>query len=122
MLLATLPARYARLIGTDWSTVVDTQPDGQATYVPLGLRVVESLLRRRFDADDIAVCYVDQIDQFVGERTRVIGIPRTTRSASRSPPTSMRTSPASPPNRSTQPNSVASSCTRRCTNGGRAFD
>jgi radical SAM superfamily enzyme YgiQ (UPF0313 family) len=74
MLLATLPARYARLIGTDWSTNVDTLPDGQAAYVPLGLRVVESLLRRRFSPDDIAVCYVDHIEQFVGERTRVIGI------------------------------------------------
>ena len=46
-------------------------------YVPNGLRVVESLLARRFPPEDIAVCYpdqIDQIDRFVGEDTRVVGV------------------------------------------------
>lgn len=74
MLLATLPAQYARYFGTDWSTEVETNPDGSAKYVPNGLRVVESLLSRRFDPADLAVCYPDQLDQFVGPDTRVLGI------------------------------------------------
>lgn len=74
MLLATLPAQYARFMGTDWSTQVEVNPDGSAKYVPNGLRVVESLLFRRFKADDIVVCYPDQLDQFVGSETRVIGV------------------------------------------------
>ena len=43
MLLAALPARYARAMGTDWSTMVETNPEGTAKYVPNGLRVIEAL-------------------------------------------------------------------------------
>jgi hypothetical protein len=47
---------------------------GKAKYVPQGLRVVEALLAQRFGEEDIAVCYAGQLDQFVGEDTRVVGI------------------------------------------------
>ncbi len=73
MLLATLPQKYAKLF-TGWSLENETWPDGQAKYVPNGLRVVEALLRQRFAADDIAVCYPDQLHLFVGPATRVVGI------------------------------------------------
>lgn len=74
MLLATLPAKYARIMGTDWSTAVEVNPDGTATAVPNGLRVVEALLARCFGPGNVAVCYPDQFDQFVGPATRAIGI------------------------------------------------
>jgi radical SAM superfamily enzyme YgiQ (UPF0313 family) len=74
MLLATLPARYARVMGTDWSTEVEVNEDGTARAVPNGLRVIEALLARRFGEENIAVCYPDQLDRFVGPETRAIGI------------------------------------------------
>jgi radical SAM superfamily enzyme YgiQ (UPF0313 family) len=74
MLLATLPARYARYLNADWSVKNELAPDGQAKYVPHGLRIVEALLLQRFPAEDIAVCYPDQLELFVGEDTRVVGI------------------------------------------------
>ncbi len=74
MLLATLPARYAKYFGTDWSIKNEVLRDGQASYVPHGLRIVEALLLERFSPDDIAVCYPDQLDMFVGDETRVVGI------------------------------------------------
>lgn len=74
MLLATLPAKYARWMGTDVSLKNEVAPDGQAKYVPHGLRIVESLLLTRFTAEDIAVCYPGQLHQFVGPETRVVGI------------------------------------------------
>ena len=74
MLLATLPARYARYLGTDWSIKNEVQADGQAKYVPHGLRIIESLLIERFGPDDIAVCYPDQMGQFIGDATRVVGV------------------------------------------------
>jgi radical SAM superfamily enzyme YgiQ (UPF0313 family) len=74
MLLATLPNRYARIMGTDWSTKNEVHPDGQAKYVPHGLRIIEALLLQKFAPEDIAVCYTDQLEQFVGSETRVIGI------------------------------------------------
>lgn len=74
MLLATLPARYAKWVGTDWSIKNDLNTDGTAKYVPHGLRVIEALLIERFGPDEVAVCYADQLEQFVGEDTRVVGI------------------------------------------------
>jgi hypothetical protein len=74
MLLATLPARYAHWMGTDVSLHNETLPDGQAKYVPHGLRIVESLLLTKFSAEDIAVCYPGQMHQFIGSETRVVGV------------------------------------------------
>jgi radical SAM superfamily enzyme YgiQ (UPF0313 family) len=74
MLLATLPAKYAHLIGVDWSSQVDVAADGQAAYVPHGLRVVEALLLERIPPEDIAVSFPDQFDRFIGDDTRAIGI------------------------------------------------
>jgi radical SAM superfamily enzyme YgiQ (UPF0313 family) len=74
MLLATLPSKYARYLGVNWSTDVEVREDGQAKYVPNGLRVIEALLAERFGEDNVAVCYADQLGQFVGEETRAVGI------------------------------------------------
>ncbi len=75
MLLGTLPARYSRfpyyMVDVSWKN--ETHADGQAVAVPNGLRVVESILREKFSEDDIAVCYPDQLDLFVGEDTKVVG-------------------------------------------------
>jgi len=76
MLLGTLPSRYTRfpfyMVDVNWQNEV--REDGQAVAVPNGLRVVESILLEEFSPDDIAVCYPDQLDLFVGEDTKVIGI------------------------------------------------
>jgi radical SAM superfamily enzyme YgiQ (UPF0313 family) len=74
MLLAALPAKYGHLMKATWSTDVEVAPDGQAKYVPQGLRVVESLLLEKFDADDIAVCHAEQLHLFVGPETKVVGV------------------------------------------------
>jgi radical SAM superfamily enzyme YgiQ (UPF0313 family) len=73
MLLACLPARYAHFM-SDISIKNEVTRDGQAKYVPHGLRIVESLLLDKFDEDDIRVCYPDQLHLFVGDDTRVVGI------------------------------------------------
>jgi radical SAM superfamily enzyme YgiQ (UPF0313 family) len=74
LLLAALPADYAGLMGASWSRDVEVRADGQAAYVPNGLRVIESLLLTRFREEDIAVCYPDQMGQFIGADTRVVGL------------------------------------------------
>lgn len=76
MLLGTLPARFTKFpfYMVDISSTNEVRPDGQAVSVPNGLRVVEALLREKFGPDDIAVCHTDQLELFVGEDTRVIGI------------------------------------------------
>jgi radical SAM superfamily enzyme YgiQ (UPF0313 family) len=74
MLLATLPTRFANQIDRKWSLKNEVAADGQAKYVPNGLRVVEALLLREFSAEDVAVCYTDQMGTFIGEETRVVGV------------------------------------------------
>jgi len=74
MLLATLPARFESYLGVDWSCKNEIWPDGQAKYVPAGLRVVESLLRQKFPVEEIAVCYTDQLGDFIGHNTRVVAV------------------------------------------------
>ncbi len=53
---------------------VEHNSDGTARYVPAGLRVLEASLLRSFPADDIVACYPDDLDNFVGPRTRVVAI------------------------------------------------
>lgn len=76
MLLGTLPARYSGfpfyMIDINWQN--ETREDGQAVSVPNGLRVVESILLEKFAPEDIVVCYPDQLDLFIGEDTRVVGV------------------------------------------------
>ena len=74
MLYATVPARFAGHI-FDLETIQnELRTDGQAKYVPNGLRVVESILLEEFDAEDIAVCYPDEFNRFIGSDTRVVGL------------------------------------------------
>ncbi len=76
MLLGTLPAKYSKfpfyMVDISWKNEI--REDGQAVAVPNGLRVVESLLLQKFKPEDIAVCYTDQLDLFVGPDTRVVGV------------------------------------------------
>lgn len=74
MIMATVPARYAGVLHVDINTYTETLPDGQAKFVPHGLRVVEALLLERFPAADVAVCYPEQMDRFIGEDTRAVGV------------------------------------------------
>ena len=53
---------------------VERNQDETARYMPAGLRVLEAALLREFDANDIAVCYPDDLDKFIGPDTRVVAI------------------------------------------------
>jgi radical SAM superfamily enzyme YgiQ (UPF0313 family) len=74
MLFATLPAPVAKHFVNLDILRNETWPDGQARYVPNGLRVVEAILLREFSPEEIAVCYPDQMEQFIGENTRAVGL------------------------------------------------
>ena len=74
MLFATLPANIAHYF-TDLTCLEnEVRPDGQARYVPNGLRVVESILLQEFSPEEVAVCYPDQLETFIGEDTRAVGV------------------------------------------------
>jgi hypothetical protein len=53
---------------------VEHEDDGSARYMPAGVGVLETALKVDFAADDIAVCYPDDLEKFVGPRTKVIAV------------------------------------------------
>ena len=53
----------------------ERKPDGQAKFAPYGLRKVESmLLQNGFSQQDIAVVHPDDLQNFIGPETKVVGI------------------------------------------------
>jgi len=57
----------------EWRNV-EHNPDQSARYMPAGVRLVEAALLREFSADDIVCCYPDDLDRFIGPRTRVVAV------------------------------------------------
>jgi hypothetical protein len=94
MLSATTPQIFRKTFFNKEAFNNESWPDGSAKYVPNGLRMVETLLLREYSEDDVVVCYVDQLERFVGPETKILAIHAHTHSASLTPPTSMRNSPA----------------------------
>lgn len=74
MLSATIPQKYSRTFFNKAAFDNEFWPDGRAKYVPNGLRMVETLLLREYSEDQVVVCYVDQLERFVGPDTRVLAI------------------------------------------------
>lgn len=56
-----------------WREVPRTDA-GTAATAPAGLRVLEAVLMREFGADDVVVCYPDQLRDFIGPATRVVAV------------------------------------------------
>ena len=53
---------------------VEHEDDGSARYMPAGVGVLETALAEQFSRDDMAVCYPDDLEKFVGPNTRVIAV------------------------------------------------
>ena len=76
MSLASIPGWMEWVIDKKYPTwrEVPTTSDSRAGTAPAGLRVLEAVLAREFGADQVAVCYPDQLPTFIGERTRVVAV------------------------------------------------
>ncbi|HUV14421.1 MAG TPA: hypothetical protein VMY18_12315, partial [Acidobacteriota bacterium] len=48
--------------------------DGSAKVAPAGLRTLEKILQREFGEETVAVCYPDDLGQFIGPDTRVVAV------------------------------------------------
>ena len=48
--------------------------DGSAQAAPAGLRVLERVMAQEFGADDVVVCYPDDIDDFIGPDTKIVAL------------------------------------------------
>ena len=61
------------ILRPEWFKPEDN-PDGSAKFLPYGLRKVEALLLRHFAREDVVCCHPDNLEQFVGPKTKVVGI------------------------------------------------
>ncbi len=76
MALASLPIWLEGIINSKYPKwrEVERNPDGSARYMPAGARLLQKSLEREFRAEDIVACYPDDLDKFLGPRTRVVGV------------------------------------------------
>ena len=74
MLAAGLPAKFGHRWINPATLVNESWPDGRAKYVPNGLRMVETLLLREYPEEDVVVCYLENLERFIGPQTEVVAI------------------------------------------------
>jgi len=76
MSLASIPEWMEWVIDRKYPTWrnVPLMGSRQAGTAPAGLRVLEAVLAREFGPDHVAVCYPEQLREFIGEATRVVGV------------------------------------------------
>ena len=76
MALASLPIWLEAILNSKYPKwrEVERNPDGSARYMPAGARLLQKSLEREFPAEDIVACYPDDLDKFLGPRTRVVGV------------------------------------------------
>jgi hypothetical protein len=76
MAMASMPIWMEPVINSrypSWRNV-ERNPDGTACYMPAGVRLLEASLLREWSDEDIAVCYPDDLHQFIGPKTRVVAV------------------------------------------------
>ena len=61
------------ILRPEWFDAEDN-PDGSSKFVPYGLRKVEAILRAHFPPEDVVCCHPDRLKQFIGPKTKVVGI------------------------------------------------
>ncbi len=76
MALASLPRRLEGIINSKYPHWKDVEraEDGSALYMPAGVRALEASLLREFPADEIVACFPDDLDTFIGPRTRLVAV------------------------------------------------
>jgi radical SAM superfamily enzyme YgiQ (UPF0313 family) len=76
MSMASLPMWLEGILNRKYPRWRDVEynDDGTARYMPAGVRALEASLLRDFPADDLVACYPQDVDKFIGPRTRVVAV------------------------------------------------
>src|SRR2546429_443622 len=76
MALASLPKWLEFVLNKrypNWREV-ERNEDGSARYMPAGVRVLEKSLLREYATDEVVACFPDDLDKFIGPKTRVVAV------------------------------------------------
>ncbi len=76
MAMASLPIWMEFVLNSKYPTWrnVEHNPDGSARYMPAGTRLLQRSLEREWSEQDIVACYPDDLEKFIGPRTRAVGV------------------------------------------------
>ncbi len=76
MAMASLPIWLEGILNRKYPKwrEVERYEDGSAKFMPAGIRLVEKSLAREYDSDDIVSCFPEDLEKFIGPRTRVVGV------------------------------------------------
>jgi radical SAM superfamily enzyme YgiQ (UPF0313 family) len=76
MAMASLPTWMEFVLNSKYPAWrnVERHDDGSARYMPAGTRLVEASIERVFPREEIVACYPDDLDRFIGPRTRVVAV------------------------------------------------
>jgi hypothetical protein len=76
MSMASLPIWLEGILNKKYPKWRDLEynSDGSARYMPAGVRVVEAALLREYSSSEVAVCYPQDLERFIGTDTRVIAV------------------------------------------------
>ncbi|MFQ5885476.1 MAG: radical SAM protein, partial [Thermoplasmata archaeon] len=73
--MATFPNKWVPgiLLKDEWFDA-DNLEDGQARFVPYGLRKIETILMDEFGEENVATVHPEHLHEFVGPNTKAVGI------------------------------------------------
>ncbi|MBA2379521.1 MAG: B12-binding domain-containing radical SAM protein [Blastocatellia bacterium] len=76
MAMASLPIWLEGILNRKYPKWRDVEhnPDGSAKYMPAGVRLVEKSLLRAHESGDIVSCFPQDLEKFIGPRTRVVAV------------------------------------------------
>jgi radical SAM superfamily enzyme YgiQ (UPF0313 family) len=74
--VASMPKRLESIFNSKYPKwkQVEYNEDGSARYMPAGLRTIEAALLREYPPEEIVACYPDDLDRFIGPRTRLVAV------------------------------------------------
>jgi len=76
MAMASMPVWMEFVMNSkypNWRNV-EYNPDGTARFMPAGVRLLEQSLLREFPRDEVAACFPQDLDKFIGPNTRVVAV------------------------------------------------
>ena len=72
--ICTFPKKFSGFALRDYINNLSSNNDGTAKRTIYGLRKVESMLIDEFGEENVKVAHYDQLDKFIGRKTKIIGI------------------------------------------------
>jgi radical SAM superfamily enzyme YgiQ (UPF0313 family) len=76
MAMASLPAWLEWILDSKYPRwrEIERNPDGSASLMPAGVRLLEASLLRAYGDEDIIACYPEDLDKYIGPKTRLVAV------------------------------------------------